>query len=330
MSTSAQRHALRIAGAVALPFLAGEVLGWRMPFLGSIFALQLVGARQPPPTLRAALAAVLGIGAAFAAAIVLTAITLPHPVVFTLGAGLAVFGGLYAQARKGGGFWFILLIAICATPLLANQSEGLAVSFLWIAVGAMLVAVITAWLVHAAFPDPAEAPGKDAAPPLPTMEPQAAARAALIGTLVLMPLLLLLLGYESAAVVATVTALSLLKAASSQESTRAALGLLAANVIGGAVAVAAYALITAAPTLAMLAAVMLAVALAFGGRIALGGQAAALASGACVVAVLLVGMGLSPFTDSATAFGTRVVQVLLASAYTVGAFMLLENLLPRR
>jgi len=327
MSTSAQRHALRIAGAIALPFFAGEVLGWSMPFLGSIFALQLLAARQPPLTLRAALASVLGIGAAFAAAIVLTAITLPHPLVFTLGAGLAVFGGLYAQARKGTGFWFILLIAICATPLLANQSEGLAVSFLWIAVGAMLVAVVTAWLMHAAFPDSGDT---EPAVPAPTMEPHAAARAALIGTLVLVPLLLLLLGHESAAVVATVTALSLLKAASAQESTRTALGLLAANVIGGAVAVAAYAAITAAPTLAMLAAVMLAVALAFGGRIALGGQAAALASAACVAAVLLVGMGLSPFTDSATAFGTRLMQVLLASAYTVGAFMLLENLLPRR
>jgi hypothetical protein len=318
---------MRVAGAIALPFIAGEVLGWSMPFLGSIFALQLLGTRQPPPPLRAGLAAVLGIGAAFAAAIVLTAITLPHPLVFTLGAGLAVFGGLYAQARKGGGFWFILLIAICATPLLANQSEGLAVSFLWIAVGAMLAAVVTSWLMHAAFPDPAEA----GPPPAPTtMEPLAAARAALIGTLVVVPLLLFLLGHESAAVVVTVTALSLLKATSSQESTRAALGLLAANVIGGAVAVAAYAAITAAPTLAMLAAVMLAVALAFGGRIALGGQAAALATAGCIVAVLLVGMGLSPFTDSATAFGTRLVQVFLASAYTVSAFMLLENLLPRR
>ncbi len=327
MSTSADRYALRIAGAVALPFVAGELLGWSMPFLASIFALQLVGARQPPPTLRAALASVLGIGAAFAAAIVLTALTLPHLLVFTLGAGLAAFGGLYAQARKGGGFWFILLIAICATPLLANQSEGLAVSFLWIAVGAMLAAVVTAWLMHAAFPDSAST---EPAVPAPTMEPHAAARAALIGTLVLMPLLLLLIGYESAAVVVTVTALSLLKAASAQESTRTALGLLAANVIGGAVAVAAYAAITAAPTLAMLAAVMLAVALAFGGRIALGGQAAALATAGCIVALLLVGMGLSPFTDSASAFGTRLVQVLLASAYTVGAFMLLEKLLPER
>jgi hypothetical protein len=327
MSTSATRHAYRVAGAVALPLVLGEALGWSMPFLASIFALQLVGARQAPPTLRAALAAVLGIGAAFAAAIVLTAVTLPHPLVFTLGAGLAVYGGLYAQARKGGPFWFILLVAICATPLLANQSEGLAVSFLFIAVAAMLVAVVTAWLMHAAFPDPARA--EPAAAPA-TMAPQAAARAALIGTLVLMPLLLLLLGHESAAVVATVTALSLLKAASAQDSTRTALGLLAANVIAGAVAVAAYAAIMAAPTLAMLAAVMLAVALAFGGRIARGGQAAALATAACVAALLLVGMGLSPFTDSATAFGTRLVQVLLASAYTVGAFMLLEKFLPRR
>lgn len=326
MSTSATRHAYRVAGAVALPFVAGEALGWSMPFLASIFALQLVAARQPPLTLRAALAAVLGIGAAFAAAIVLTAITLPHPLVFALGAGLAVFGGLYAQARKGGAFWFILLVAICATPLLAKQSQAVAGFFANIAVGAMLAAVITAWLMHAAFPDPADA--EPAALPQ-TMAPQAAARAALVGTLVVMPLLLFLLGHESAAVVVTVTALSLLKAASAQESTRTALDLLAANVIAGAVAVAAYAAIMAAPTLAMLAAVTLAMALAFGGRIALGGQSAALATAACVAAVLLVGMGLNPFYDTGTAFVTRLVLVLLASAYTVGAFMLLERLLPR-
>jgi hypothetical protein len=90
----------------------------------------------------------------------------------------------------------------------------------------------------------------------------------------------------------------------------------------------AYAAIMAAPTLVMLAAVMLALTLAFGGRIALGGQPAALATAACTAAVLLVGMGLTPFTDSATAFTTRLTQVLAASAYTVGAFMLLERLLP--
>jgi len=45
-------------------------------------------------------------------------------------------------------------------------------------------------------------------------------------------------------------------------------------------------------------------------------------------AVLLIGMGLTPFTDSATAFTTRLMQVLAASAYTVGAYMLLERLLP--
>jgi hypothetical protein len=325
MSTSTGQHALRVAGAIALPFIVGEILGWEMPFMASIFALQLVAMRQPPLALRAAIAAVIGIAAAFVAAVVLTAITARHPPIFILAVGLALYGALYAQARKGGAFWFFLLVAICATPLLARQSDGLAVSFVRAAVLAMLVAVLTAWLMHAAFPDPAQA-GPPPAPP--TMEPQPAARAALVGTLVVMPLLLYLLGNESSAVVVTVTALTLLKASSVQESTRTASGLVAANVLAGGIAVAAYAALMIAPTLAMLVAVMLAVSFFFAGRIALGGQSAALAGAACAAAVLLIGAGLTPFTDAATVFGARLVNVLLASAYTVGAYMVLEELLP--
>jgi hypothetical protein len=323
MSTSVERHAYRIAGGVALPFVAGEALGGDVPFLASIFALMLLAPPRPPAP-RAALAGVLGIGVAFLAALLLTAVTLPHPVVFALAAGLAIYGALYGQARKGGAFWFFLLVAICATPLLARQSEGLASLFARLAVEAMLVAVLVSWLMYAVFPGAAgEAP-----PPPATLAPRAAARAAFVGMMVLMPLLLLLLSHTSAAVVIMITALSLLKASSVQESTRTATGLVAANVIAGVAAVLAYAAIMAAPTLVMLAAVMLALTLAFGGRIALGGQPAALATAACTAAVLLVGMGLTPFTDSATAFTTRLTQVLAASAYTVGAFMLLERLLP--
>ena len=181
--------------------------------------------------------------------------------------------------------------------------------------------------MHAAFPDPTEAapPG-----PPPAMDHAGAARMALVGTLVIMPLMLVLIGNESAAVVIAVTALSILKSSSAQGGARAALGLLGANVIAGAVAVAAYALVTAVPTLAMLAAVTIAVSLAFGGVIAMGGQRAAVAGAACAAAILLFGSGLSPLYDSGTAFVDRLMNVLIASAYTVVAYMLLEELLPGR
>jgi hypothetical protein len=324
---AANRHALRIAGGVALPFMVGEALGWPAPFLASIFALQLLAVRQAPLTLLAALANTAALAAAFLASIVLTAIVLPYPAVFLLGAGLAVFGGLYGQARTGSPFWFILLVAVSATPLLAGNSEALATGFVGVAVAAMATAIATSWLMHAAFPDPEEAPPPG---PPPTMDQASAARMALIGTLVMMPLMLLLLGNESSAVVIAVTALSILKASSPQGGARAALGLLAANLVAGAVAVGAYALVSAVPTLAMLAAATVAVSLAFGAVIAMGGERAALASAACAAAVLLFGSGLSPLYDSGTAFVDRLTNVLVASAYTVAAYILLERLLTRR
>ena len=321
------RHALRIAGGIALPFIVGEALGWSAPFMASIFALQLLAVRQPPMKLPAALVTVAALAVAFLASIVLTAIVLPYPAVFLLGAGLAVFGGLYGQARNGSPFWFILLVALVAIPLIAGNSEAIASGFVGVAVKAMAIAVATAWVMHAAFPDPTEAspPG-----PPPTMDHAGAARMALVGTLVIMPLMLLLVGNESAAVVIAVTALSILKSSSAQGGARAALGLLAANVVAGAVAVGAYALVTVVPTLAMLAAAMIALALAFGGTIAMGGQRAALASAACAAAVLLFGSGLSPLYDSGTAFVDRLTNVLVASAYTVTAYILWEGLLSRR
>jgi hypothetical protein len=321
------RHALRIAGGVALPLVAGEVLGWSAPFLASVFALLLLAARQPPLKLPAALVTVAVLAAAFLASVVLTAIVRPNPAVFLLGTGLAVFGGLYGQARNGSPLWFFVLLAVSATPLIAGNSEALAAGFVGIAVEGMVIAIATSWLMHAAFPDPEEAPPPG---PPPTMDQASAARTALIGTLVLMPLMLLLLGQDSAAVVVMVTALSLLKASSAQDSARTALGLLGANVIAGAIAVAAYALVTAVPTPAMLAAVTVALSLAFGGRIATGGQSAALGGAACAAAIVLFGSGLSPLYDSGTAFVARLTNVLMASAYTVGAYMLLEEFLPRR
>ena len=323
----ARRHALRIAGGVALPFIVGEALGWSASFIASVFALQLLAVRQPPLKLPAALATVGVLAAAFVASVVLTAIVLPSPTVFLLGAGLAVFGGLYGQARNGSPLWFFLLLAVSATPLIAGNSEALAVGFVGIAVTAMAIAIVTAWLMHAAFPDPEEAPPPG---PPPAMDQASAARVAFLGTLVLMPLMLVLLANDSAAVVVMVTALSILKASSVKDSARTALGLLGANVIAGATAIAAYALVTAVPTVAMLAAATVAFALVFASRIALGGQAAVLAAAACAAGLVLFGSGLSPLYDSGTAFMARLTNVLLASAYTVTAYLLLEGLLPRR
>jgi hypothetical protein len=326
LDISINRHALRLAGGIALPFVVGEALGWDVPFLASIFAFQLLAVPKPPLTLLAALITVAGLGAAFLASILLTAIVLPHPLLFVVATGTAVFGGLYGQARNGSPFWFFLLLAVTATPVLAYQSETLATTFAGIAVRAMIVAQVTAWLMHAAFPHPGQTV-PSAAPP--AMDSRAAARKALFGTLVVMPLVLWLQANGSFAVVAVVTALTILQASSAEGRGSSARGLIAANVIAGAIAVAAYFVISLAPTLTVLTVVMLAVSLTFGGRIAMRGGRAPLAILACAAALVLLGMAFTPFNDPATAFIKRLVTVLLASGYTVAGVILLENLQQR-
>src|ERR1700694_738158 len=126
MDQAAIRHALRIAGGVAVPFVVGEALGWPLAFLSSVLALQVLASRQPPPTLLGGAAAVAAIAIAFFAAILLTGAVLSLPILFILATGLAVFGALYAQTRSSSPFWFFFLIALTAIPLMGAQSGQLA------------------------------------------------------------------------------------------------------------------------------------------------------------------------------------------------------------
>jgi uncharacterized membrane protein YccC len=321
------RHALRIAAGITVPFVVGEALGWNLPFVASIFALLMLAEKQPVPTLAKAIASVVGIAAAFFAALVLTRIVLPYPFVFVLVVGLAVFAGLYAQLRSTSPIWFFFLVAVTVTPVMGAQSEGLATTIAGIMIAGMAVANLAVWFAHALFPEPA-APGLASPAPTPAISrsPRDDARIAVAGTLILIPLVLFLISNESAAIIMTMTALSILRTAGFAQGKRAVLGILLGNVIAGVVAVLAYFMIDTSASLLMLAAIMMAVALFFGERIAAGGASAPLYAGACTAALVLLGLGLSPFNDASTAFVTRVADVMLASAYTLALLALLASL----
>ena len=327
-SHASTRHALRIAGGIAVPFVVGEALGWDLPFIASILAVLMLAGNQPPPKPAVAIASVLGIAIAFFAAVVLTRISLPHPMVFVSVLGLAVFGGLYAQLRSASPVWFFFLIAVTVTPLMAAHSEELASGVAGTMVAGMVVAILTVWLVHALWPQPAAGPASAKSAPENARSAREALRIALAGTFIMIPLVLFLLSNKSAALVVAVTALSILRTAGFAQGKRAVLGILLGNVIAGGVAIVAYFMIDTAGSLLMLAAVILAVGLFFGERMANGGQSAPLYAGACTATIVLLGLGLSPFNDASTAFATRVIYVVLASAYTLALLALLTSLYP--
>ncbi len=332
MDQATTRHALRIAGGVAVPFIVGEALDWPLAFLASVLALQLLASRTPPLKLAAGIVAVAAIAVAFFLANALTHAVLAFPILFILAIGVTVFGALYAQTRSSSPFWFFLLIAVTATPLMTVKSSQLAASLAHAMTAGMAVAVLTTWLMHALFPQPSHAPSQSIAQqqaPVAMAAPERA-RNALIGTLIVMVLVVLLLNHESAAIIVMTTALSLVRAAGLASGTRIAMGLLLGNLIGGAAAIVAYGVINHAPSLPMLAGIVVVMSLFFGERIATAGPKAPLWVVACTSAIILLGSGLSPFNDASTAFVTRVGYVVLTGIFVVGMLALFAAARTRR
>ena len=98
------------------------------------------------------------------------------------------------------------------------------------------------------------------------------------------------------------------------------------NLVGGLAAAVAYNLVVLGNTLLSFVLVCLAASLIFAGRIVTGGRTAPIFAIAFGTFILLLGMGLSPVPGgSAEAFISRLVNVLVAAAYTVGALALLQR-----
>jgi hypothetical protein len=97
------------------------------------------------------------------------------------------------------------------------------------------------------------------------------------------------------------------------------------NVAGGAAATAAYLLVSLFPAPAVLLLVVLFFGLVFGGRIAEGAALAPVYVVALATFLIVLGLGLTPLpTDSGTIFISRVFNVIVAAAYTIGVASVLR------
>ena len=164
------------------------------------------------------------------------------------------------------------------------------------------------------------------------MSPLAAARYALLDTLVLMPLLIwFILNATEAAIVVLIVVVTLLRQTDRQQGKSAALGLILGNLIAGVAAGIAYNVILLGNTLPFFVTVCLAATLIFAGRIATAGNRAPVYVVALGTFVLLLGLSLSPLPGSTgEAFVSRILNVIFASAYATGGLSLVERWYPRR
>ena len=323
------RHAaLRLAFGVTGCFALVEALGWDATFLAPLLTAQMLSKLRQPPSPAQGLVLVALIGLSTGLVLAITAAFIGHPIVLLLSLGLLLYLSFYTHLR-GAPELATLLVQISAVsiPVLAVASPDAASGFAGTLVSAGVVALLTVWVAFAAFPgggadSSARASGKPR-----RIEQPAAARAALLNTIILLPILTgFVLVATELAVVVLIVIVNLLRQHDPQQGQRAALGLILGNLVGGLAAAGVYNLVLLNETFLFFVALCLASTLVFAGRIATAGQRAPVYVIALATFILLLGLGLSPLPGgSGEAFVSRLANVLMASAYAIGALSVLER-----
>ncbi len=320
-----EAHALafRIAFATAIGFTLGQVLGWDFPFLPAVFAAQLlVGSRSLNLQQAAGFAILMTAGCILS--ILIAQIFVETPLVLLLVLALLIFFAFLLLARgQAVPVASILLITTSVVPLVAVSSLELAYGLVHSLIAGSILAALLVLLAYAFFPsrddmsEAIERPSQEGSP--------IAAALANAGALLSLVILFMLSG-SPVSVIVIMTAITIL-----QQPAAAGYGTAYAfvmgNVAGGAAATAAYLLVSLFPAPAVLLLVVLFFGLVFGGRIAEGAALAPVYVVALATFLIVLGLGLTPLpTDSGTIFISRVFNVIVAAAYTIGVASVLRAL----
>ena len=309
---------LRVALAVAVGLTLDIATGAVIPFLGPLFAAQfLLGGARPLPLGKAIgmVGLVLVTGQFF---IVVSGIFGDRPLQLLSLLGLFYFVCFMLQAQgKGGPAIFLSLVIAVMVPLLELLHGDLDQGMMAILLKGCATGVVLSWLAHAVLPELGAS--EDAPPPQAMATPHPVARA-LTSTLILLLAVTLCLTQSalSSAIVIPITVASLLLQLDLASSARAALGLVAVNLLGGVLASLAFAFVELRPSLLFLFLTTLLFGLILGGRAATSFPLAKIYGGALTTFLILFGTGLSPLpTSTPESFSTRVAYVLFAIGYTL-------------
>lgn len=316
---AAHRTALRLGFGVTLGCLLGALSGTILFFMPPLLAAQFLASVRRPPALRDAAGLVLMTALFAALTLFLTGGFVRDPLVYVLLVGLVLFLGFLLDSAGKAMPASLLLIFAVVIPLAGTQSLGLAIGLAGAIVGATVIALLVTWSMFAVFPAASQ----------PEAGPRTARRAspgtALANTAVLLPLVVWCMIAGRMSFVLLMVAIAIIRAGR-DGGPRAAVGLLLANLLGGLAATVAYVFVTVQPSMVFFLLVVLLVGLTFGARIAAGDALAPLFGVALMTFLILLGLGVSPLpTESGEAFGTRLLNVLLAGFYTVGALSLLPG-----
>jgi hypothetical protein len=318
---AARRHfILRFAFGTTASFIVCEFMGWQPSALAPVLTGVLLASLpvSPPPKVGLVLVLVMGLAAWFA--FFLTTWLSQSPHILFVAIALVMFVA-FAGLAQGKALLPLTLLLMCmaVVPVVSLTMSQFAGVLPGLFVRAMILSVIFTWIGFAIWP---LASPKSPDPPAPPAESPVAA--ALIGTLIVVPLMLayMLFGLTDAIPVLLTTVLLVAKM---EEERGAAAGWakLIGNFLGGFVAVAAFYLLQVAPTLTALALITFIIGVGFGQQIVKGGVRGGNALLAYNATMVIFGLALLKGPSNSGTWGARVVQFAIAVMFAVGMMRLL-------
>ena len=330
-------RALRLALATTLSVAIAYGVGWPLSFITTIFTWNFLKAPTMLP-LRAGLMIVNQMAVGCALGIVLTLTVLQYPGAFISAVFLIMFLIYYANACGKSPFLIICLtIGTTVVPMMGLQARGLAVFVSVYLVLGIAVAVLFTWLAQGLLPDrlapvDARAATTPQKPPAPALPREEQIYKAWTSTLVVSPVIAIfyLLNLSDKIVVMVSIAL-VAQQASLDAGSKAALGMLIGNILGGIAAVIFYYALLAAPTYSFLIVLILATALIFARGNFSGTPRAPVYGAVYSTLLLLTGLGISATGDAVPAkMFSRIGQIILVVIYIIAAFSLVERFRKRK
>ena len=311
--SSTRALALRIAFGMLLGFALSAVFRLDFFFLPSLLAVQMLALMRRPPSLAQGAGIFFLIALLAVITLVVSSAFTRQPLIYVTLIGLILFFGfLLDSAGKAMPATFVLMLG-ATIPLVVVQSTEAATILSTELIEATAIALLTVWAVFAAFPSTTSASRTSGAQP-------ASPRAALTNLLLLVPVLLLFLFDSKLSLVVVIVIVNIVRQRQRGMASRAALGLLFGNVLGGVVATIAYFFISIRSGPIFFLLIVLLVGLMLGGRGAVAGTKAPVYTVALASFIILLGLGVSPLpSETGSLFVERLINVLLAGVYAVSA-----------
>jgi hypothetical protein len=318
---------LRFAFGTTAAFILCEFMGWQPSALAPVLTGVLLSSLPVSPPLKVGLVLTIVMAICAWSAFLLTASLSQSPYILFGIIGLVMFLAFAGLAQAKGQLPLtLLLICFAVVPVVTLSVSEYAGILPGMLVRAMALAMVFTWIAFVIWPLPSPKPPD----PVAVAVENPAAVAAL-GTLIVLPIMLiyLLFGWTDAIPVLLTTVLLVAKMEEERGAASGAAKLLG-NFLGGFIAVAAYYLLQVAPSLATLALIFFLIGIGFGKQIVSGGPRGGIALVTYNATIVIFGLALLKGPSNSGTWGARVVQFGIASLFAVGMMSVLLPLATRK